>query len=121
MRAGTGQIPLFRPRFLQRRGAIGRRQLVQSLSTAGLRAPSIEVGDANAIEIGRRQRQLVALLRRALPKRPIKIHARAAAIGAGKPAINEDRHADFNTAGTDLVLWDQGIDQRDQRPRPRAE
>jgi hypothetical protein len=62
------------------------------------------------------------LLRRALPERSVKIHARAPAIGAGQLAINEDRHASFSTAGTDLVLWNQRIDQRhDDRRLGRRE
>src|SRR5262249_50941767 len=96
---------------LERHGAIGNRQLVEGLSTTRLETPSVEVGNAYAVEIGGRQRQMVALLRRTLAPRAIKIQARAAATGGGRLAIDEHRHADFDSAGTNVVLRNQGINQ----------
>ena len=53
------------------------------------------------------------MLRRTLAERSIEIHSRASAIGASQFAIDEDRHADFDTAGSDVVIRNQGIDQCD--------
>ena len=80
--------------------------MVEGLSTTRLHAPSVEIGNANAVEIGGWQRQLVALLRRTLAEWSIEIHTRASTIGASQFTIDEDRHADLNTAGALGHLFD---------------
>src|ERR1700730_6452081 len=59
--------------------------------------------DAGAIKPRRRQRQLVALARSALPPRTLHIEALTLAPGAGKGAIDVDVDAEIGALRTDLI------------------
>ena len=97
----------------ERGRTIGRRNLVECLSAACLGAPGVEIGDADAVEISGRQRNLIALLRRAFAERTVEIHAGAAAISAGHFVIDEKGHADLDATGTDFIFGYQRVDECD--------
>src|ERR1700682_1604707 len=59
--------------------------------------------DAGAIKLRRRQRQLVALARSALPPRTLHVEALTLAPGAGKGAIDVDIDAEIGPLRADLI------------------
>src|SRR5450631_2383879 len=59
--------------------------------------------DAGAIKLRRRQRQLIALARSALPPRTLHIEALTLAPGAGKGAIDVDVDAEIGALRADLI------------------
>src|SRR3979411_2342783 len=59
--------------------------------------------DAGAIKLRRRQRQLVALARSALPPRTLHVEAFTLAPGAGKGAIDVDIDAEIGALRADLI------------------
>ena len=67
--------------------------------------------DAGAIKLGRCQRQLIALARRALFPRPLHIKAVALAPAAGERAVDVDVDAEIGAFRADLVGRDHVIDQ----------
>ena len=68
--------------------------------------------DAGAIELRRRERQLVALARHALLPRPLHVEAVAVAPGAGERAVDVDVDADVGALGGELVGGHHVVDQR---------
>src|SRR3981081_78491 len=61
--------------------------------------------DAGAIKLRRRQRQLVALARGALPPRTLHVEALALAPGAGKGAIDVDVDDDMWPLRSACIGW----------------
>src|SRR5260370_23611234 len=59
--------------------------------------------DAGEIKLRRRQRQLVALARSALPPRTLHVEAFTLAPGAGKGAIDVDVDAEIGALRADLI------------------
>ena len=68
--------------------------------------------DAGAIELRGRERQLVALARRAELPRALHVEAVALAPGAGERAVDVDVDAEIGALGAELVGRDHVIDQR---------
>src|SRR4030081_3171752 len=67
--------------------------------------------DAGAIKLRRRQRQLVALARGALPPWTLHVEALTLAPGAGKGAIDVDVDAEIGALRADLIGWHHVIHQ----------
>src|SRR5215471_14032348 len=78
----------------------------------GLAAVRIGRRDAGAIEVGRRKRQLVALVRHALPPRTLHVQAVALTPGAGERAVDVDVDAEVGAFGAELVGRHHVVDQR---------
>src|SRR5262249_8015731 len=81
-------------------------------SSVGLAAIGIGRCDARAIELRRRERQLIALARQAYLPRPLHIEPLALAPGARERAVNVDVDADLAAFGRELVGRHHVIDQR---------
>src|SRR5450432_1270927 len=79
-----------------------------AVSLAAMRVGGL---DAGAIKLRRRQRQLVALARSALPPRTLHIEALTLAPGAGKGAIDVDIDAEIGALRADLIGGHHVIDQ----------
>jgi len=69
-------------------------------------------GDAGAIELRGRQRQLVALAWRALLPRALHVEAVAIAPGARERAVDVNVDADVGALGTEIVGRHHVVDQR---------
>src|SRR6202790_5741841 len=71
--------------------------------------------DAGAIKLRRRQRQLVALARSALPPRTLHVEALTLAPGAGEGAIDVNIDAEVGALRADLIgghhVIHQGLDE----------
>src|SRR5256714_13006478 len=85
------------------------RQLVERLAIL-LGTARVDLGDRGAIDLLRRERRLVALLRRAFGVRPLAIHLRHDAEAAEELLIDEVSDAGFLRAGTELIGRDQAGD-----------
>src|SRR5207302_8563852 len=75
-----------------------------------LGAAGIDLGDRRAIDLLRRERRLIALLRRALGVRALAVHLRHHAVAAEELLVDEIGDARFLRAGTELV---RGNEPRD--------
>src|SRR5262249_3090200 len=88
--------------------------LAESVEALAVGLVAVRVGrlDAGAVELRRRQRQLVALARHAELPRPLQVEAVALAPGAGERAVDIDVDADVGALGAELVRRHHVVDQR---------
>ncbi len=89
-------------------------RLVEPVEQLAVGLAAVRVGrrDAGAIELRRRERELIALARRAQLPRPLHIEALALAPGARERAVDVDVDADLGALGRQVVGGHHVIDQR---------
>src|SRR5204863_1794809 len=76
------------------------------------RAMGIHLADADAVHLLRRERRLIALLRRALGPRALAIHLRHRPPAAEQLPVDEAGDAGFLRAGAELVGGNQPLYRR---------
>src|SRR5262249_5249803 len=106
---------------LEERFLLLGRAFVEGLAK-GLAAIGVRARDRGAVERGRRQRQLIALVGRALAPQALHIKPVALARGAGGRAVDINGDANLGAARRQLVGRDHVIDHRlDERHLLRLE
>ncbi len=112
LRAEIGEFGFALLHLLERLGALVRSQPVEVVAV-GFARPVIGGGNAGGEELGRRQRELIALFRLAFEERAGAIRLRAAAPGAGELAVDIDRATAIAAGRRQFVGGNKRIDRGD--------
>ena len=88
-------------RRVQGRVLVGRRQRGEALAE-GVLAVRLDVGDRRAIQLRRRQGELVALLGRSFGERPFHVPGGGLSVRTGELAVDED--GDRGSPGAQAVV-----------------
>src|SRR6266566_7105535 len=116
-RVETLELGLATLHRFERRNTIRGGKPIEILAVVSLARPRIGRRNPRREIFTRRQRQLIALLRFALPKWTRAIHFGATAPGAAELPVDEDGDTAIAARGREFVGWDQRVDGRDDERR----